>query len=230
MRNQLTYALVQGITEMLPISSGLHLNLVGAQDIYLLHLVTGLVGILYVSLYGRKPLRITLNSFVDLITNIHWSYFLIAFSISVCLKFKNVDPVLLSAFAALMLVIEFAQKGTREVTDFTGHDMAWSILGNVLGLIPGASRLGSAYMVLRIRGFKPLPALTLSAVQGVIISVPLIFKHGSSVNELATLPNLLCGVIFFSMNYIILHRKSQWISNFIIVCAVYRLALSWYIR
>lgn len=309
--------LIQGLTEMLPIASGYHLELAGATNSDALHVVTGLVTTIYSALFQRKALvclirslgrlikqsipylrfmpfvllgatlcmvtgtllsAFNLRSFLTSLTSLKvFANFPIVLSeqitllpltllliIGICqtvsnkklrytflillgvvlrsfvpglgLQFATLEvSSLLCGAAALSingLILFYLEsrdrKEEREIESFNVVDLLWSIGGNLIGLIPGASRLGSVYTVLRFRGFKPKPAFTIAVVQG-IFTIFASLRSSFTLNFTHLILVITCGVLHCIMMYFILNLNSQKIRQLVMACGIYRVVFGAYL-
>ena len=309
-----TWSVIQGITEMLPVASGYHLELVGANNSELLHLVTALITLIYAIIFEKKAFHLLIRSIKQLAFRfVHYTTFLpfVLIGANICILFftlcshswgslltgLNTNQILatlkLVFFAqlkvlpisvlliaginksvtknslrtSLLLLVGFIiqsfmrglkqvlpflrsskicgasilginglvlfylesmdSKGTREIGDFGLPDLVWSIIANLIGLVPGASRSGSVYTVLRVRGFKAKPALLMTSIQG-IFTVVLSLRSNLLLNYNLT-STIICGTLHLFMIYTVLHLNAKRTRQLIMICGIYRILLGSYL-
>jgi len=177
-------AMVQGGTEALPIASSLHLKLIGASNVDALHAVTGATVLIYSLVYQRATLMQILRAILPFPIR-----FLIASAVLFCMvaiipclkialwnlvhlvllvkSMPNWGIAIAVTVSATLMIISERSKPSRTVKDFCNMDFILCIFANLIGAIPGASRLGTVYTLLRFRQFAPKDALLLAFVQGI---------------------------------------------------------------
>lgn len=230
----ITCAILQGITEVIPVASGLHLQIMGMYDIYTLHLVTGFTGLIYALFYQRKAIQVTLKSMFSpaFILQAILTFILVKSNLLDYLKITAIYPILLLILAIIIILFELSvlrESSNRSIESFNPTDLGWSITANLIGIIPGASRLGSVYLFLRIRGYTPKNAILLGTIQGMFISTIFIIPYFKYISTLLSIPNLICGLIYVGLTYLVLSLNNKMVRNLILFCCGYRIFLAFYL-
>lgn len=193
-------ALIQGLTEFLPISSSGHLNLLHLltqwQDQGALMDVAVHVGSLFaVLLYFWREVAGLINGFFDLCRGrlSHQGRFLLYLIIATLPVFM-VGYILLKSgyiqnlrtlpviawtnmiFAIVLLVSDRIGPLTREMSSTTLRDGLLIGAAQIIALIPGASRSGVTISMARLLGFTRIEAARLS----MLLSIPTILGLGAA--------------------------------------------------
>lgn len=233
-------AVVQGITEALPISSSMHLDLVGATDTKALHVVTGITGIIYLVL--NKSLKAELRHFIymtrELIRShfdIRWFIALIALFVVLQINFRflyviytimqaNKIPLCILNVVIILFADQCKNKFKPEAIAYV------SALCNLAAIIPGFSRLGTVYAGLRYIGLSPKEAFRMSMIQGIFISsIGIILSWTKTFSDFALLPCVVCGLLYYFSISILLKLDSKHISSVIFFSCIYRIFLAIYV-
>lgn len=217
--------IVQGITEALPISSSMHLNLVGILDHSLLHIITGLTGIAY--LVMNKLFIAEIKHYIQLLRNVCdidlKQVIFAVITILILYKLSNNTLYLMSSINAILILLADFYAPKRYSSN--ANILNSSIVFNLLAILPGFSRLGTVYAGLRMTGLSPRLSFRYSMIQGILLSsISVIFKFQSCTFDGRT--TLICGIIYYAMISILLNLNSKQIRFIVIVCCVYRLVLS----
>lgn len=193
-------AIVQGISEALPVSSSMHLGFLGVTNTHLLHTTTGLTGLAYLLLNKIFVLEIkhALNLIRAFMSSINSKneraasgraemkskaivlltillFFMIYRSNRVNLLqlyalAKNNLIVLSILNAILIMSCELFSSTKINDHSLASKIVLTSIICNGLGILPGFSRLGTVYAGLRVIGLPPSEAFRYSMLQGIFIS------------------------------------------------------------
>jgi undecaprenyl pyrophosphate phosphatase UppP len=217
--------IVQGITEALPISSSMHLNLIGISDHSLLHIITGLTGIIYLAI--NKLFITEIKYYVDLLKNIRaidlWQVILTLVLILALYKLGNHKLYLMSSVNAILILLVDMCASKRQASN--SDILNASIVFNLLAILPGFSRLGTVYAGLRMTGLSPNRSFRYSMIQGILLSsISIIFKFQSCTFNIPT--TLVCSIIYYTMISILLNLNAQKTRFVVIGCCLYRLVLS----
>lgn len=183
-------AITQGITEVLPISSSLHLQLISRyfeldHPLYLvvaLHLGS-FIGIMVY--YWRDLIRMLVNIKVDF----YWlklgvstvpcaivGILIKLFGIESMIRSESLVAFNIAIFSVLLIVSELS--GSKSKTEFSFIHAAFIGLFQIFALLPGASRLGVTISAALLLGFKRAEAFKYS----MLMSLPIILA--SSIGEL----------------------------------------------
>jgi undecaprenyl pyrophosphate phosphatase UppP len=136
---------------------------------------------------------------------------------------KSIIPFTIVISTTLMLASEIFE-GDKD-RKLNRMDIILCGIANVIALIPGTSRLGTVYTLLRLRKLTPKNALKLSFIQGVIISMFGIIKAGGCPNLLA-IENIICGVLNLAITAFVLNLSSNKAALLIGICGIYRYILA----
>ncbi len=191
---------MQSITEALPISSSLHLQLLrykqSDMQTAILHFATGLISIflckseIYNLIYGFS---LPFIGVCNIWTKLSY-YFLYIITIPIlCIGFclhksqvtwPNQLSGMLSIVCGIFLFITdiYFPETHKSLSKFSLHHALILSLFQSLAFIPGVSRLGSAYTILRLFSFHRVVAYKTAILLGIIPSIASIYPHLNTIH------------------------------------------------
>lgn len=216
---------LQGILEALPISSSIHLNIFNISNIELMHLGTGIAffsyNIKYLKKYIKHPYSLkTIKFALKVVLTIMPT---VAIGFYIKKQPKLFDPYLINLIFAITMLYANQFEAKRKFDSLNVKEIIIISVLISLALLPGASRLGTTFTVLR------LFSLTLeeSFINSLIIGIPITL--GAAFLNLTThKPDLIIigsSLLAGILTYITLHITEKYLKywNFYVL---YRISFS----